>query len=105
MEKTPGGPQPDGLNTPKDHRHLQRRPLDNMQQAQKDVDQWIGQFQEGYWHPLTLLARLTEEVGELAREVNHRFGQKPKRQDEDERNLEEEMGDIIFVLCCLANVT
>lgn len=76
-----------------------------LQDAQREVDEWIGQFQEGYWHPLTLLARLSEEVGELAREVNHRFGQKHKRQDEPEQDLEEEMGDIIFVLCCLANAT
>lgn len=77
----------------------------SLQDAQREVDEWIGLFQEGYWHPLTLLARLTEEVGELAREVNHRFGQKHKRQDEPEQDLEEEMGDIIFVLCCLANAT
>jgi len=73
--------------------------------AQEEVDRWIGQFKEGYWHPLTLLARLTEEVGELAREVNHRYGQKPKREDEGEQELAEELGDILFVLCCLANVT
>ena len=47
--------------------------------AQQRVDAWISQYEEGYFHPLTNLARLTEEVGELAREVNHRFGQKPKK--------------------------
>ena len=77
----------------------------DIRQAQREVDDWIGQFKEGYWHPLTLVARLAEEVGELAREVNHRFGQKRKRHDEAEGDLEEEMGDLLFVLCCLANVT
>jgi NTP pyrophosphatase (non-canonical NTP hydrolase) len=71
--------------------------------AQRRVDGWIAQFEEGYFHPLTNLARLTEEVGELAREVNHRFGQKTKKQDEAEGDLAMEMADILFVLICMAN--
>ena len=71
--------------------------------AQRRVDAWIGQYEEGYFHPLTNLARLTEEVGELAREVNHRFGQKTKKQDEAEGDLAMEMADILFVLVCMAN--
>ena len=71
--------------------------------AQRRVDGWIAQFEEGYFHPLTNLARLTEEVGELAREVNHRFGQKTKKQDEPEGDLAMEMADILFVLICMAN--
>jgi NTP pyrophosphatase (non-canonical NTP hydrolase) len=67
------------------------------------VDAWISKFEEGYFHPLTNLARLTEEVGELAREVNHRFGQKTKKQDEPEGDLGMEMADILFVLICMAN--
>jgi NTP pyrophosphatase (non-canonical NTP hydrolase) len=70
---------------------------------QRRVDAWISQFEEGYFHPLTNLARLTEEVGELAREVNHRFGQKTKKQHEPEGDLAMEMADIIFVLICMAN--
>ena len=50
-----------------------------IREAQRRVDGWIQQFEEGYWGPLTNLARLMEEVGELAREVNHRFGQKRKK--------------------------
>jgi len=50
-----------------------------------------------------MLARLTEEVGELAREFNHRFGAKPKRVDEEETDLGLEMGDILFILVCMAN--
>jgi NTP pyrophosphatase (non-canonical NTP hydrolase) len=52
---------------------------------------------------LTNLARLTEEVGEFAREVNHRFGQKPKKPEEADADLAMEMADILFVLICMAN--
>ena len=71
--------------------------------AQRQVDAWIGQFEEGYFHPLTNLARLAEEVGELAREVNHRFGEKTKKPEEPEGDLAMEMADILFVLICMAN--
>jgi NTP pyrophosphatase (non-canonical NTP hydrolase) len=75
----------------------------SLRDAQRRVDAWIDQFEEGYFHPLTNLARLTEEVGELAREVNHRFGQKTKKQEEAEADLGMEMADILFVLICMAN--
>ena len=71
--------------------------------AQRRVDAWISQFEEGYFHPLTNLARLAEEVGELAREVNHRFGEKTKKGEEPEGDLGMEMADILFVLICMAN--
>jgi len=70
---------------------------------QSRVDAWISQFEEGYFHPLTNMARLSEEVGELAREVNHRFGQKTKKREEPEGDLGMEMADILFVLICMAN--
>ncbi len=71
--------------------------------AQRRVDAWITQFKEGYFDPLTNLARLAEEVGELAREVNHRFGEKTKKVGEPEGDLAMEMADILFVLICMAN--
>lgn len=74
-----------------------------MKEIQREVDRWISQFQEGYWQPLSMLARLAEEVGELAREVNHRFGEKPKKAGEPEGDLALEMGDILFILCAFAN--
>ncbi|NLC58068.1 MAG: nucleotide pyrophosphohydrolase [Armatimonadetes bacterium] len=74
-----------------------------MQEMQEAVDRWVSQFEEGYWHPLSMLARLTEEVGELAREINHRWGQKPKKPEEPEGNLALEIADILFILICLAN--
>jgi NTP pyrophosphatase (non-canonical NTP hydrolase) len=70
---------------------------------QARVDAWIAQFEEGYFHPLTNIARLSEEVGELAREVNHRFGQKTKKPEELDGDLGMEMADILFVLICMAN--
>jgi len=72
-------------------------------QAQSRVDDWIGQFREGYWPPLANLARLVEEVGELARELNHRFGTKPKKGSEAEGELAMELADVLFVLLALAN--
>jgi NTP pyrophosphatase (non-canonical NTP hydrolase) len=72
-------------------------------EAQARVDTWISQFEEGYFDPLTNMIRLAEEVGELAREVNHRFGQKTKKKDEAEGDMAMEMADIMFVLICMAN--
>ncbi|AIE60527.1 nucleotide pyrophosphohydrolase [Bacillus methanolicus] len=74
-----------------------------LKDVQAEVDAYIGQFKEGYFSPLALLARLTEELGELAREVNHYYGEKPKKATEKERTIEEELGDMLFVLICFAN--
>jgi NTP pyrophosphatase (non-canonical NTP hydrolase) len=74
-----------------------------MKQLQQEVDEYIGQFKEGYFSPLAMLARLTEELGELAREVNHYYGEKPKKKTEAEKTIEEELGDLLFVLICFAN--
>jgi NTP pyrophosphatase (non-canonical NTP hydrolase) len=75
-------------------------PLKNIQDQ---VEAWVGQYKVGYWQPHAILARLAEEVGELAREINHLFGPKPKKSSENLQDLGEEMADIIFTLCCLAN--
>lgn len=72
------------------------------EEAQRLVDEWI-RANGGYWPPLANLARLTEEVGELARELNHRHGPKRKKGDEPERDLALELGDVLFVLVTLAN--
>jgi NTP pyrophosphatase (non-canonical NTP hydrolase) len=74
-----------------------------LNQAQARVDAWISQFEEGYWPPLTNLARLIEEVGELAREMNHQFGHKTKKADEPDQNLAMELADVLFVLLVIAN--
>jgi NTP pyrophosphatase (non-canonical NTP hydrolase) len=75
----------------------------SLRDVQTRVDTWVRQFEEGYFHPLTNLARLAEEVGELAREVNHQFGEKTKKREEPEGDLAMEMADILFVLVCMAN--
>ncbi len=74
-----------------------------MQQMQKEVDDYISQFKEGYFSPLAMLARMTEELGELSREVNHFYGEKPKKSTEKENTVEEELGDMLFVMICFAN--
>jgi NTP pyrophosphatase (non-canonical NTP hydrolase) len=72
-------------------------------EPQKRVDAWISQFEEGYWKPLANLARLMEEVGELSREINHRFGEKPKKASEADTDLGEELADVLFVVIAMAN--
>ncbi|MEM2988507.1 MAG: nucleotide pyrophosphohydrolase [Candidatus Bathyarchaeia archaeon] len=74
-----------------------------MNRAQKIVDEWMAQFEEGYWPPLSMLAALIEEVGELAREMNAREGMKRKKRTEPEADIGLEMADILFSLICLAN--
>ena len=78
-------------------------PHHGLMDAQTRVDEWISQFEEGYWPPLANLARLMEEVGELARLVNHRFGTKPKKADEGKQEMAEELADVLFVILCMAN--
>ncbi|MCL6573953.1 MAG: nucleotide pyrophosphohydrolase [Bacillus sp. (in: Bacteria)] len=75
----------------------------SMKDLQLEVDSYISQFKEGYFSPLAMVARLTEELGELAREINHYYGEKPKKTSETEKAIEEELGDLLFVLICLAN--
>src|SRR5579872_4125136 len=75
----------------------------SLTQSQRRVDAWISRYEEGYFPPLTNLARLSEEVGELAREVNHRFGEKTKRRDEAPGDMAMELADILFVVICMAN--
>jgi NTP pyrophosphatase (non-canonical NTP hydrolase) len=70
--------------------------------AQQRVDAWISQFVEGYFPPLLNLARMTEEVGEIARVVAHMSGKKPKP-GEDHGDLGMELADLLFVIICMAN--
>ena len=70
---------------------------------QREVDDYISQFKEGYFSPLSMLARMSEEVGELPREVNHHYGAKPKKPGEADNSIELELGDILFITVCFAN--
>lgn len=70
---------------------------------QKEVDDYISQFKEGYFPPLSMLARMTEELGELARALSHHAGFKKPKEGEAHGDVEEELCDLIFVAVCLAN--
>ena len=75
-----------------------------IEEAQTKVDNYISQFKEGYFPPLSNLARLMEEIGELSREINHLHGPKKKKSTENQENkVREELGDIFFTLVVLAN--
>ena len=74
-----------------------------LQDLQKEVDQWVSEFTPSYWKPHEIMVRLMEETGELSREINHRFGPKPKKASEDPMELGDEIADIMFTLVCLAN--
>lgn len=72
------------------------------QEASERVDRYISQFREGYFPPLLMLARLTEETGEVARVIAHMNGKTPKP-GEDVGDLELELADLLFVMMCMAN--
>ncbi len=73
-----------------------------IKEAQKIVDDTIKQY-GGYWEELSMLARLTEEVGELARAVNIKFGGKKSKFEGDGKEIEEEITDVLYTLLALAN--
>ncbi len=75
----------------------------SLKHCQEDVGEYISQYKEGYWDPRTQVVCLAEELGELAREINHHYGPKRKKDTEEENDLSMEIADMIFVLCCLAN--
>ncbi len=74
-----------------------------MQEMQEIVDEYSGQFKTGYFSPLGSMARLSEEVGELAREINHYYGEKQRKQSEEAKEISEELADILFVVITMAN--
>jgi len=74
-----------------------------LSEIQREIDAWIMRFEEGYWPPHVNLARLVEEVGELARELNHEVGPKKKRDDEATSSAADELADVILAAVTLAN--
>ena len=70
---------------------------------QKQVDDWIKTKGKGYWPPLSMLARLAEETGELARVLNHICGSKTKKSEEVHKDIREELGDLLFTIICISN--
>tara|TARA_Y100000034_G_scaffold101957_1_gene126572 strand:+ start:590 stop:907 length:318 start_codon:yes stop_codon:yes gene_type:complete len=77
--------------------------MDYLKKYQDEVEKWAQQFKVPYWSPLSQLARLTEETGELAREINDRYGNKPKKSTEEKKEIADELGDIQFTIICMAN--
>ena len=78
-------------------------PDKTLKEFQSDVDAWIQAVGGGYWSPHANLARIAEEVGELARLINHLYGPKPKKASEASQELGEELADIIYAIICMAN--
>lgn len=74
-----------------------------LRELQQDVDDWVQSWGGGYWSPMSNLARLVEEVGEVARVLNDRFGEKPKKETEPDQDLGMELTDIMYAIICLAN--
>ena len=76
-----------------------------IQEAQQLVDRWIKTYGVRYFSELTNLAILTEEVGELARIMARTYGEQSFKDSDLEKNLADEMADVLWVLLCLANQT
>lgn len=74
----------------------------HLKETQQQVDQWISQY-GGYWPPLSMLARLTEETGELARELNKVYGMKKAKPEEKQQDIEGEIGDLLITIICISN--
>lgn len=74
-------------------------------QAQIEVDQWIKKYGVRYFSELTNMAILTEEVGELARIIARRYGEQSEKESDKNKDLGDEMADVLWVLMCLANQT
>tara|TARA_B100000401_G_C52809678_1_gene723044 strand:- start:2906 stop:3232 length:327 start_codon:yes stop_codon:yes gene_type:complete len=73
--------------------------------AQKEVDKWIKSVGVRYFNELTNMAVLTEEVGEMARIIARRYGEQSEKESDKNKDLGDEMADVLFVLICLANQT
>ncbi len=77
----------------------------NIQDAQLAVDNWIKEHGVRYFNELTNMAQLTEEVGEVARIIARRYGEQSEKESDKDKNLGEELADVVFVVLCLANQT
>jgi NTP pyrophosphatase (non-canonical NTP hydrolase) len=97
----------DGYNG-KNHAILQvfsKNIVMTIQSAQQQVDEWIKTVGVRYFSELTNMAILTEEVGELARIMARQYGDQSFKESDKERNMADEMADVLWVLICLANQT
>ena len=81
---------------------MNKRPLENLQRS---VDKWIHEHGVRYFDPLTNMALLTEEVGEVARIMARTYGEQSAKKSDRSKDLGEELSDVLFVVLCLANQT
>ncbi len=77
----------------------------NIKNAQQEVDNWIKNHGVRYFNELTNMAQLTEEVGEVARIIARRYGEQSEKKSDENKDLGEELADVLFVVLCLANQT
>lgn len=77
----------------------------DLKNGQLDVDNWIKEHGVRYFNELTNMAQLTEEVGEVARIIARRFGEQSEKESDKNKDLGEELADVVFVVLCLANQT
>ncbi|MEY8019549.1 nucleotide pyrophosphohydrolase [Muriicola sp. SD30] len=77
----------------------------NISHAQRAVDEWIKAHGVRYFNELTNMAQLTEEVGEVARIIARRYGEQSEKPSDKDKDLGEELADVLFVVLCLANQT
>ena len=76
-----------------------------IQEAQTTVDSWIKTTGVRYFNELTNMAMLTEEVGEVARIIARKYGEQSFKESDKQKELSDELADVLFVLICLANQT
>ena len=74
-------------------------------QAQKEVDDWIKKYGVRYFNELTNMAILTEEVGEVARIIARKYGEQSFKESDKQKDLGDELADVLWVLICIANQT
>ena len=77
----------------------------NLKNSQLEVDNWIKNHGVRYFNELTNMAQLTEEVGEVARIIARRYGEQSEKESDKNKDLGEELADVVFVVLCLANKT
>ncbi len=77
----------------------------DIKNAQLEVDNWIKNHGVRYFNELTNMAQLTEEVGEVARIIARRYGEQSEKESDRNKDLGEELADVMFVVLCLANQT
>lgn len=77
----------------------------DIKKVQTEVDEWIKSHGVRYFDELTNMVQLTEEVGEVARIISRRYGEQSEKESDKQKDLGEELADVLFVVICLANQT